>query len=95
MRPAIFTHRALEAEGKMIEKRSAVFLASCARHRKFPFRKRTMPFSTVDVIIGNQAFQLIVHVHTGLLAVSFYFLIEAAHVLLVHFAEICRINLVA
>jgi len=27
------------------------------RQRWFPFRKRSMPFLTVDAIIGNQAFQ--------------------------------------
>ena len=64
----------------------------------FPFRKRLMPLLTVDVIIGNDAFQngwcwmmviicwwrknavtkcLIFHIHTGLLAGSFYLLFGA------------------
>ena len=28
------------------------------RHRLFPFRKRSLPFLTVDAIIGNQAFSI-------------------------------------
>ena len=32
-------------------------ISSPSRRSWFPFRKRSMPFLTVDAIIGNQAFQ--------------------------------------
>ena len=59
----IVQHVLIQSRERVAWRRTSVLtwrFGCCPRRRRglFPFRKQAMPFSTVDAIIGNQAFSI-------------------------------------